>query len=78
MSIILGLLGSVASRVVGAHLFANHAASAGIGTAQSLIEGLGLRFFAGMGCAFYISNDDFRAAANTFVKSVAGMFGGGV
>ena len=79
MSIILGLLGSVASRVVGAHLFQNHAASAGIGTLQSVVEGMGMRFFLGMGTAFYISNDGFRHAVNQAGKALIGIVreGGG-
>ena len=70
MSIILSGIASLAGRLVGSHLFKNHAAGAGIGTLQSIGEGLGLRFIAGFGLAGYLLNEDVRHAIN----GLAGAF----
>ena len=70
MSILLSGIASLAGRVVGSHLFANHAAKAGIGTIQSIGEGLGLRFIAGFGLAGYLFSEPIRHAINALLSAV--------
>ena len=56
--------------LVGAHLFKNHFGGMGVGTLWALIEGLGLRFFAGFMTAFYFLNPGVRAAVDGLFKAL--------
>lgn len=56
--------------IVGAHLFKNHFGGLGVGTLWSLIEGLGLRFFAGFMTAFYFLNPGVRSAVDGLFKAL--------
>ena len=72
--VVASLVAKVASHVIGAHLFGN-LGGAGLGTVWSLVEGLGFRFFLGMGTAFYFENSGFRSAINQAFKALAGTIG---
>ena len=77
MGALIGLAVSGVSRLLGKHLVANHLAGAGIGTAQSVVEGFGMRFFFGFGLAFYWLNPDFRAGADACIAAVFAAIKGG-
>ena len=50
----LRLLANFGLRTIGAHLVVNHLNGAGLHTIQSLVEGLGWRFAAGMLFTLYL------------------------
>ena len=61
---ILGVAGSVLSRVIGGH----HITGTPIGALQTAAEGLGLRAVIGFGTAAYLLNAPIRGALNTLAK----------
>ena len=71
---ILGKIGSVGiitlGRVIGSHLLHNHLAGLGIGTFQTLIEGLGWRGIVGAGISLYFSTPKFRAGIDSAISSI--------
>ena len=61
---------SFVGRLLGVHLFKNHLSGLGIGTIQSLAEGLGWRFIAGLASSLYLSNTKFRAGIDEAIGSI--------
>lgn len=66
MGVLLGVLGSAVSRVVGV----SHLLGSPIGAVQTAVEGLGLRFVAGALAALYFTSPAVRAAINALAAAV--------
>lgn len=69
MPAMLASLGITVAKAVGAHLVHNSVPN----RIESLVSGLGGRFFIGLGAGFYLQNAQFRHGANECFWAVKGV-----